>query len=132
MRDVSVSPSRWSHLVDEGLSFLASLAAERSSCDFATFDERACGGAFDLRDPLQRDQLDELLADISRRSIATHDVMISCLVHGPSGRQHVGRAFFELAARSGYLPRASSAPQRALFLAQHVADTYQAYGRRPI
>lgn len=126
-----ISPQRWTSLVNAGLRYLASLADSRSSCDYATFNRQACDGLFDLRAPADRDEVDELLADISRRTIATHDVMISCLVHGSGGRRDVSRAFFELAASRGYLPSWATPLQRSLFLAQHIADTYHGYARRP-
>lgn len=88
-----IDSNKWSELVATGTDYLAELAEERGHVEYAQFNDRVCGGLFNLGDASERDQLGRLLGDISRASVREHDVMLSALVHHKGNVLDVGKGF---------------------------------------
>src|SRR4051794_18954880 len=111
-----ISSERWRELVRTGTEHLINVAAERGSIDYSTFNGHVCGGLFNLADVSERDQLGELLGDISRASVREHDVMLSALVHHKGRPMDVGTGFYGLAIEIGRLDPKANKDMRYIFL----------------
>lgn len=125
-----IDSNKWSKLVATGTDYLAKLAEERGHVEYAQFNDRVCGGLFNLGDASERDQLGRLLGDISRASVHEHDVMLSALVHHKGNVLDVGKGFFTLSSDMGRLDRRADDVTRTVFLGREIEAAYKKFGGR--
>ena len=118
----------WSELVAAGTAYLAKLAELGQHVEYGQFNDRVCGGRFNLGDASERDQLGRLLGDISRASVREHGVMLSALVHHKGNVLDVGKGFFTLAVDMGRLPTKADDVDRTLFLGQEIEAVHKKFG----
>lgn len=125
-----IERNHWSELVAAGTEYLAELAEQGAHVEYGQFNDRVCGGLFNLGDASERDQLGRLLGDISRASVREHGVMLSALVHHKGNVADVGKGFFTLAVDLGRLEPKADDPARALFLGQEIEAVHEKFGDR--
>ena len=115
-----IDSNRWSELVDSGTDYLTELAEQGEHVEYAQFNDRVCGGLFNLGDASERDQLGRLLGDISRASVRERGVMLSALVHHKGNMLDVGKGFFTLAVDMGRLDPQADDVMRTWFLGREI------------
>jgi hypothetical protein len=125
-----IESDHWRDLVAAGTEYLAERAELGEHVEYGQFNDRVCGGLFNLGDASERDQLGRLLGDISRASVREHGVMLSALVHHKGNVVDVGKGFFTLAVDLGRLEPKADDVARILFLGQEIEAVHEKFGGR--